>query len=127
MDTDGKLREDVISPLLKVATYKGFTLTGPKEVIVRKVYSSQVVDVANPLVRDAQTDASFTQLNFRCLGTSPACMCSARARLVVPLRFVAPTSTNANGGDGRVAGAEAWDNLERKWCSERYGEYQHHN
>ena len=54
MDTDGKLREDIVSPLLKIATYKGFTLigsmgninfrtsyTGPKEAIVRRVYASQ--------------------------------------------------------------------------------------
>ena len=43
MDQDGRLREDVISPLLKVSTFKGYTLTGPKEAIVRKVYSNQVV------------------------------------------------------------------------------------
>ena len=109
MDTDGKLREDVISPLLKVSTYKGFTLTGPREVIVRKVYSSQVVAISE--VRTTQTDGSFTQLNFRCLGTSPSCMLSARARLVVPLRFIAPSSTNNAAGAVRAANAEAWDDM----------------
>ena len=112
MDTDGKLREDVISPLLKVSTYKGYTLTGPKEVIVRRVYSSQVVSIADPVDRTAQTNGSFTQLNFRALGTSPSCMLSARARLVVPLRFVAPSSTAADAGTVRAANFEAWDNLE---------------
>ena len=94
MDTDGKLREDIVSPLLKISTYKGFTLigsmeninfytpyTGPKEAIVRRVYSSQThtpgVGVHANLAGLGAED-SFTQLNFRLLGTSPACICSTR-------------------------------------------------
>ena len=91
MDSD-KLREDIVSPLLKVSTYKGFTLTGPKEAIVRKVYSSQSQTRGTGVWAQADANSSFTQLNFRLLGTSPSCMLNARIRLVVPLRFFAPAS-----------------------------------
>ena len=95
-----KLREDIVSPLLKVSTYKGFTLTGPKDAITRRVMSSQSISPG---------DTAFTQLNFRLLGTSPSCMLDARVRLVVPLRFSRPVSNNAAGNGEVAAGAEGWD------------------
>ena len=49
MDSN-KVREDIVSPLLKVSTYKAFTLTGPKEAIVRKVYSNQQMYFVNLLL-----------------------------------------------------------------------------
>ena len=119
----GKLREDIVSPLLKIATYKGYTLigsmeninfptlyTGPKEAIVRRVYSSQSQS-AGLGAGAAGGDSSFTQLNFRLLGTSPASMLNARVRLVVPLRFYAPVGDVVGVNDTRAAGAEAWDQL----------------
>ena len=69
MDSD-KLREDIVSPLLKVSTYKGFTLSGPKEAIVRKVYASQNVTIGDGIAGHNEVDGSFTQLNFRLLGTA---------------------------------------------------------
>ena len=111
MDVDGRLREDVISPMLKVSTYKGFTLTGPRDVIVRKVYSNQVVTAYEGAGGALADQGSFTQLNFRILGTSPTCMLNARCRLVVPLAFYAAASTDAAGGNARAAGAEAFDDI----------------
>ena len=111
MDVDGRLREDIISPLLKVATYKGFTLTGPREAIIRKVYSNQVVTVSAATGATQANQGSFTQLNFRCLGSSPSSMLNARVRLVVPLRFYSPASTASDGGTPRIAGAEAFDDM----------------
>ena len=114
MDQDGRLREDVISPLLKVSTFKGYTLTGPKEAIVRRVYSNQVVGTTTA-AGAAHTGAnqneqgSFTQLNFRILGTSPTAMLNARVRLVVPLRFYGPRSGNGNGAEDHAANVGTWD------------------
>ena len=116
MDQDGRLREDVISPLLKVSTFKGYTLTGPKEAIVRKVYSNQVVGTKTALGAahtgaDQNEQGSFTQLNFRILGTSPTAMLNARVRLVVPLRFYAPHSGNGDAGVDQGNGVGIWDNI----------------
>ncbi len=101
MDVDGRLREDIISPLLKVATYKGFTLTGPREAIIRKVYSNQVVTPSAATGANQNDQGSFTQLNFRCLGSSPSSMLNARVRLCVPLRFYAPASSIKTQGDAK--------------------------
>ena len=66
MDADGRLREDVISPLLKVSTYKGFTLTGPREAIVRKVYANQVVTPAQLADGTAAgADSSFSRVRHQ--------------------------------------------------------------
>ena len=108
MEIDGKLREDIVSPLLKISTYKGYTLTGPSEAIVRKVYSSQAVTVGDGTVQGV-ADSVFTQLSFRCLGTSPAAMLNARARLVVPLRFVGPRCRAADFTAGDTA--QGWDSI----------------
>ena len=99
MEIDGKLREDIVSPLLKISTYKGYTLTGPSEAIVRKVYSSQAVTVGIGAAQGVG-DSVFTQLSFRCLGTSPSAMLNARARLVVPLRFIGPQDIQNQAGGG---------------------------
>ena len=110
MDADGRLREDVISPLLKVSTYKGFTLTGPREAIVRKVYANQVVTPQTPADgTGAGGESSFTQLNFRCLGTSSSSMLNARVRLVVPLRFYAPSTNDAANATNHAVGASSFD------------------
>ena len=109
MESD-KLREDIVSPLLKVSTYKGFTLTGPREAIVRKVYSSQSQTAGAGVFAqgNAVHESSFTQLNFRLLGTSPACMLNARIRLVVPLRFYMPSS---DADVQAIVANQAWDNI----------------
>ena len=65
-----KLREDIVSPMLKVSTYKGMTLTGPKEAIIRKVYSTQTHAKGTGVFAQAAQNDSFTQLNFRLQGTS---------------------------------------------------------
>ena len=104
-----KLREDIVSPLLKVSTYKGFTLSGPKEAIIRKVYSTQSHNKGVGTLANAGTDDSFTQLNFRLQGTSPACMLNARVRMCVPLRFFRASSINAAGGEAQ--NGDAWDKI----------------
>ena len=116
MDQDGRLREDVISPLLKVSTFKGYTLTGPKEAIVRKVYSNQVVatTAANGAAHtgaNQNEQGSFTQLNFRILGTSPTAMLNARVRLVVPLRFYAPNAAIGDNATILTAGNDSFDGI----------------
>ena len=111
MDVDGRLREDIISPLLKVATYKGFTLTGPREAIIRKVYSNQVVAASTSTGANQDNQGSFTQLNFRCLGSSPSSMMNARVRLVVPLRFYGPSSRAADNGTQYTAGNGGFDEI----------------
>ena len=90
----GKLREDIVSPLLKISTYK-----------VRRVYSSQSISAGAGIANDG--DHSFTQLNFRLLGTSPASMLNARVRLVVPLRFYYAISEVI--GDNAPVNEDAWD------------------
>ena len=117
----GKLREDIVSPLLKIATYKGYTLigsmeninfytpyTGPKEAIVRRVYSSQSHSEGDGV---AGNDSAFTQLNFRLLGTSPASMLNARVRLVVPLKFCHPSDQRNANDNVRNTPNVAWDTL----------------
>ena len=114
MDVDGRLREDIISPLLKVSTFKGFTLTGPREAIIRKVYSNQVVATNGGIGNtgaDQTNQGSFTQLNFRCLGTSPTAMLNARVRLVVPLIFYCPNSADSALANVRGDGADSFDQI----------------
>ena len=77
MDASEPLRKDVPSPYISITNYQGSTLIGPKELITRKVYSSQSITAASP----------FTQLNFRLLATSPMALLNARCYLTVPLRF----------------------------------------
>ena len=98
MDASEPLRKDVPSPYISITNYQGSTLVGPKELITRKVYSSQNITAASP----------FTQLNFRILATSPAALLNARMYLTVPLQFNTPISCPANaaagaGGQGVVA------------------------
>ena len=107
MDSD-KLREDIVSPLLKVSTYKGFTLTGPREAIVRKVHSSQSVVIGTGLIGQVDANGAFTQLNFRLLGASPSCLLNACIRLVGTLRLFATGSIN---DDASVVGPAAWDSV----------------
>ena len=91
MDASEPLRKDVPSPYISITNYQGSTLVGPKELITRKVYSSQNITAASP----------FTQLNFRILATSPAALLNARMYLTVPLRYSVPIACPANA----VAGA----------------------
>ena len=88
MDASEPLRKDVPSPYISITNYQGSTLVGPKELITRKVRSSQSI-------------TPFTQINFRVLATSPSALLNARIYLTVPLRFSLPKVSPAD----QVAGA----------------------
>ena len=96
MDASEPLRKDVPSPYISITNYQGSTLIGPKELITRKVYSSQSITAASP----------FTQLNFRVLATSPMALLNARCYLTVPLRF-----SNARVVAGNAASNAAGVNI----------------
>lgn len=87
MDASEPLRKDVPSPYISITNYQGSTLIGPKELITRKVYSSQSIVPASP----------FTQLNFRLLSTSPSALLNARMYLTVPLSFTSARTVPSNG------------------------------
>ena len=100
MDASEPLRKDVPSPYISITNYQGSTLIGPKELITRKVYSSQNITAASP----------FTQLNFRLLATSPAALLNARIYLTVPLTFsnarvVAANAVSDAAGANTAAGS----------------------
>ena len=90
MDASEPLRKDVPSPYISITNYQGSTLLGPKELITRKVYTSQNITAASP----------FTQLNFRLLSTSPSALLNARIYLTVPLTFSGARSVVGNAAAG---------------------------
>ena len=98
---DSRMREDVESAYLDITEFTGQSLTGPRELITRRVLCSNPVQT----MTDAQagqvgdhngaTHAVFTspannnlqQLNFRLLSTSPGAMLNAKVVLTLPLVF----------------------------------------
>ena len=97
---ESRMREDIQSAYLSINEFMGQSLTGPRELITRKVLCSnpQVItsdiEAANdvtganggPAIRNAK-DATFNQLNFRVLSTSPGALLNAKVELVCPMIF----------------------------------------
>ena len=98
---DSRMREDVESAYLDITEFTGQSLTGPRELITRRVLCSNPVqtmtDTQAGQVGDhnGATHAVFTspannnlqQLNFRLLSTSPGAMLNAKVVLTLPLVF----------------------------------------
>ena len=90
---EARMREDVESAYLDITEFTGQSLTGPRELLTRKVLCSNV----QPLITEAQaaldTPAGrvnsnvLNQLNFRVLSTSPGAMLNAKVELVMPMLF----------------------------------------
>ena len=92
---DSRMREDVESAYLDITEYVGQSLTGPRELITRRILCS------NPQVTMTEADASaaganahtvrtnlsnkLRQLNFRILSTSPGACLNAKVVLTLPL------------------------------------------
>ena len=92
MDASEPLRKDVPSPYISITNYQGSTLLGPKELITRRVMSSQSITPNSP----------FTQLNFRLLSTSPSALLNARIYLTVPLSFSGARVVAGNAAAGNA-------------------------
>ena len=94
---ESRMREDIQSAYLSINEFMGQSLTGPRELITRKVLCSnpqtltsidEAINVANgPGERVRAKDATFNQLNFRVLSTSPGALLNAKVELVCPMIF----------------------------------------
>ena len=118
---DSRMREDVESAYLDISEFVGQSLTGPRELITRKVLCSnvqqiiteaQAVTVAGggvgTAVRANAVANALTQLSFRILSTSPGAMLNAKVVLTLPLIFHhAVSHTAGDGGIANYAGAGA--------------------
>ena len=96
------LREDVQSAYLDITEFTGQSLTGPRELITRRVLCSNVQQVMSA-AQAAQVDVNVAtvaqnfrnsggnnplqQLNFRILSTSPGACLNAKIELVCPMYF----------------------------------------
>ena len=93
-----RMREDVESAYLDITEFTGQSLTGPRDLISRKVLCSntqilmsdeEAANQANgaaAAVRTGKAD-KLQQLNFRLLSTSPGACLNAKVELVVPMIF----------------------------------------
>ena len=124
---DSRMREDVESAYLDISEFVGQSLTGPRELITRKVLCSnvqpiiseadavQVGDGPGQIVRNNAVANALTQLSFRILSTSPGAMLNSKIVLTLPLIFhhaishtaAAPSILNYTGGAVGVQGFTA--------------------
>ena len=86
------MREDVESAYLDITEFTGQSLTGPRELLTRKVLCSNVQPVSAVAIGAAHATALaasnlLQQLNFRILSTSPGAMLNAKVELVLPMIF----------------------------------------
>ena len=88
------MREDVESAYLDITEFTGQSLTGPRDLISRKVLCSNtqiLMSEADAVGTDAgvRTGKSnkLQQLNFRLLSTSPGACLNAKVELVCPMIF----------------------------------------
>ena len=94
---DNRMREDVESAYLDITEFTGQSLTGPRDLITRKVFCSNPQRTQTQAEAAIATDADRTaiyaqasnlqQLTFRILSTSPGAMLNAKVELVCPLLF----------------------------------------
>ena len=121
------MREDVESAYLDVSEFVGQSLTGPRELITRRVLCSNVQQIITEaqavavgdgpgqLVRAAAIANALTQLSFRILSTSPGAMLNSKVVLTLPLIFHHAISHTAGVGSignysGGGAGDRGWTN-----------------
>ena len=112
------LREDVQSAYLDITEFTGQSLTGPRELITRRVLCSnvqQVMSAAQAARVDANVETTaqafrasgannpLQQLNFRILSTSPGACLNAKIELVCPMYFHHAVS-HTGAADARIAG-----------------------
>ena len=88
------MREDVESAYLDITEFTGQSLTGPRELLTRKVLCSNAQPVVNPAdwaathtIAARAASSNLQQLNFRILSTSPGAMLNAKVELVMPMVF----------------------------------------
>ena len=92
------MREDVESAYLDITEYTGQSLTGPRDLISRRVVCSNPqitiseAAAAAALAQGANLAAKvpsnkLQNLNFRILSTSPGAMLNSKVVLVLPLLF----------------------------------------
>ena len=150
------MREDVESAYLDITEYTGQSLTGPRDLISRRVVCS------NPQVTISEAQASaaaannvmatvgavsnvLQNLNFRILSTSPGAMLNSKVVLVLPMIFHKMVShtgaalanihwitTNAAAGGaagelGLTAAGLASQYAPRRRYPEGLQKYQHHS
>ena len=112
---DSRMREDVESAYLDITEYVGQSLTGPRELITRRILCS------NPQVTMTEADAAqagaaahqvrtnlsnkLRQLNFRILSTSPGACLNAKVVLTLPL-FLHHCRNSVHGALGTLANYE---------------------
>ena len=112
------LREDVQSAYLDITEFTGQSLTGPRELITRRVLCSNVQQVMSAAqaghIDDGAETAGFIfrasggnnplqQLNFRILSTSPGACLNAKIELVCPMYFHHAVS-HTSAADARISG-----------------------
>ena len=87
------MREDVESAYLDITEFTGQSLTGPRELLTRKVLCSNVQPIISTDQAAGNTNAAFInsnqlqQLNFRLLSSSPGACLNAKVELVLPMIF----------------------------------------
>ena len=91
------LRQDIESAYLDITEFTGQSLTGPRELISRKVLCSNVQQVMSEALAANIVNGGFNakvglvnqlqQLNFRILSTSPGACLNAKVELVLPMIF----------------------------------------
>ena len=125
---DNRMREDVESAYLDITEFTGQSLTGPRDLITRRILCSNpqrtqteadAVNVAGGGAGGAAVRAASSnlqQLTFRILSTSPGAMLNAKVELVLPLIFHHAVSSN-NGAVAGIANYHANANGESGWTS----------
>ena len=88
------MREDVESAYLDITEFTGQSLTGPRELLTRRVLCSNAQPIVDPhtqasthTVAIRAASSNLQQLNFRILSTSPGAMLNAKVELVLPMVF----------------------------------------
>ena len=112
---DSRMREDVESAYLDITEYVGQSLTGPRELITRRILCStpQVIMTeadaaqAGAAAHAVRTNLSnkLRQLNFRILSTSPGACLNAKVVLTLPL-FLHHCRNSVHGATGTLANYE---------------------
>ena len=125
---DNRMREDVESAYLDITEFTGQSLTGPRDLITRRILCSNpqrtqteadAVNVAGGGAGGAAVRAASSnlqQLTFRILSTSPGAMLNAKVELVLPLIFHHAVSSN-NGAVAGIANYHAAANGESGWTT----------
>ena len=71
-------QRDDVSALISMGSYTSRTLTGPSELISRKIQATNNI---------ALGDTDFSQISFRILASAGRTLMRSRAIIVLPLRF----------------------------------------